>query len=241
MRQCLLVWMLALGLVFQFGCGGSGDTAGEADGSGVAEADEAAAPEQVSPLEMLPEQESDKPATIPEPAAALPEPEPQPQPETEPQPEPVVEVELDTSVASAVHPNAGRSAFPDRGETIEVMITAKRLSDIDPFSDEFDPDNIPAVVPWHKANNYVDYEITVQGKIVSTGQSRDGGVKFLNFHEDWRGKFYMVLFDDLAEALPKSVDETFRNKTVRVKGTVEDHRGRPQIRILSMDQVEFVD
>jgi DNA/RNA endonuclease YhcR with UshA esterase domain len=75
---------------------------------------------------------------------------------------------------------------------------------------------------------------------VDIGRTSDGKVNFLNFHKEWRGKFYMVIFSDLAKKLPKSVEQTFLNKTVRVKGKVEEHRGRPQIKILSMDQVKFV-
>jgi len=49
-----------------------------------------------------------------------------------------------------------------------------------------------------------------------------------------------VVFDDLAKTLDKRVDATFRGKTLRVTGEVDNHRGRPQIKILSMDQVQFV-
>ena len=142
--------------------------------------------------------------------------------------------------ADTTGPIAGRSAFPEVGETIDRPMPAIKLSDESQFYEPIDPADIPDVVPWEQAKRYVGYEITVAGTIVDTGQSRDGKVHFLNFHHDWRDKFYMVAFDDLAKTLPKSVDETFRGKALRVTGKVDTHRGRPQIRILSMDQVEFV-
>ncbi|MGB0767241.1 MAG: hypothetical protein ACPGYV_05985 [Phycisphaeraceae bacterium] len=145
-----------------------------------------------------------------------------------------------TDVPNAPHPIAGRSAFPEEGEDFGGPIAAETLSDDDPFAEPPDPSNIPDLVPWQQADRYVGQTITVVGRIVDTGQSRDGKVNFLNFHRDWRGKFYMVLFDDLAATLPDTVDERFRNKTVHVTGEVEEHRGRPQIKILSMDQVKFV-
>ena len=148
--------------------------------------------------------------------------------------------EVKTPAANAIHPIAGRSAFPEAGETITQPIPAEKLSEEDQFAEPIDEANIPDVVPWTEAKRYVGYEITVEGKIVDVGQSRDGKVNFLNFHQDWRDKFYMVVFDDLAKTLPQSVDATFRGKTLRVTGEVEDHRGRPQIKILSMDQVEIV-
>ncbi len=146
--------------------------------------------------------------------------------------------------------NAGRVAtlggvarlpFPDVNERVAQPYPAVRLSNHDPFANEIDPEDIPDIVPWTEAGEYVGYEITVEGRIVNLGQSRDGNVNFLNFDPDWRGKFYMVIFKDLADTLEGGVEGTFLNKLVHVTGEVEDHRGRPQIQILSMDQVEFVD
>lgn len=145
-----------------------------------------------------------------------------------------------TATTNAVNRIAGRSPFPESNEDIEKPLPYKRLSTTDQFAEPIDPADIPAIVQWDQAKQYVGYEITVQGKIVSVGQTKDASVNFLNFHEDYRGKFYMVVFEDLAKTLPKSVEETFLNKTLRVKGTVEDHRGNPQIKITSMDQVQFV-
>jgi hypothetical protein len=147
---------------------------------------------------------------------------------------------LDADAPSAKHDIAGRSAFPAVDETLDKPIAYKRLSDIEQFALPIDPADIPAVVEWQDASKYVGYDITVQGMIVNIGQSRDGKVNFLNFDEDWRGKFYMVIFDDLAETLDKSIATLFEGKVVRVKGKVETHRGNPQLKITSMDQVEFV-
>lgn len=155
-----------------------------------------------------------------------------------------------TQPALGVDANAGRVAtlggvarlpFPDIDERVTRPYPAVRLSNHDTFAKDIDPDNIPDVVPWTEAGDYVGHEITVEGRIVNLGQSRDGNVNFLNFDPDWRGKFYMVVFNDLAETLEGGVEGTFLNKLVRVTGEVEDHRGRPQIQITSMDQVEFVD
>lgn len=135
---------------------------------------------------------------------------------------------------------AKRSVFPEKGESFDQLIPAKVLSDEDQFIEPVDPKDIPDVVAWDQAHKYVGYEITVEGTIVNLGQSRDGKVNFLNFHEEWRGKFYMVIFDDLAKTIDGGVTAKFKGKTVRVKGKVEEHKGRPQIKIESMDQVTFV-
>lgn len=214
MRRIVMMSLLMVGLLLQVGCPGKDEPTDKPND----ETSQAPAPpEEVSPLELLPN-EDDKPTVEPEPT-----------------------VEIDTSVANTVHRHAGRSVFPEADETITQLIPAKKLSEEDQFTEPVDVENIPDVVPWDEAHKYVGHKITVQGKIVDLGQSGDGKVNFLNFHKEWRGKFYMVMFDDLAKTLPKSVAATFRGKTVRVTGTVEDHRGRPQIKLLSMDQVEFTD
>lgn len=174
------------------------------------------------------------------------EPQTQSAPDQDTQPHRQIAIEddgphtIDTERPSAAHPIAGRTAFPAEGEAVTALIPAKRLSEEDLFAQPIDPKAIPELVPWAEAKQYVGYEITVVGTIVDVGQSRDGKVNFLNFHRDWRGKFYLVVFDDLAKTLPKPVDETFCGKALHVTGMVESHRGRPQIKILSMDQVGFV-
>ena len=135
------------------------------------------------------------------------------------------------------HPIAGRSPFPEADEKFDRPIPAKRLSDEDQFAKPVDAENIPDVVPWDQASRYVGHEITVEGRIVHLGKS--GKVNFLNFDKDWRGKFYVVIFDDLATTLDAGVEETFKGKLIRVKGVVENFRGKPQMKISSMDQVEF--
>lgn len=148
---------------------------------------------------------------------------------------------LSKAPAPAPHPIAGRSPFPLPGETLDEPIPAKRLSDEEQFSPRIAKEDIPDIVPWDEAKKYMGHTITVEGRIVSVGQSGDGKVNFLNFDVNWRGKFYMVIFDDLADTLNQSVEEMFKGKRLRVTGEVEPHRGRPQIKIKSLDQVQIID
>ena len=177
----------------------------------------------------------------------------EPELETETETEIETEIEPDAAPVPAAEPatlitepavywverHAQRSPFPTPGETINDPIAPTRLTDANPFAPAVDPADIPAIVPWTQAAQYVGHTITVQGVIVRVGKS--GKTNFLNFAQDYRGKFYMVLFDDLATTLPDSVQDTFEGKTLRVHGLVEDHRGTPQLKITSMDQVEFVE
>lgn len=225
MRRNTLVWVLMAGLFVAVGCDKPDTSAAP---SKEAPDETPNTPEVVPPLELLPEEQNKPGETESN------------EPEQSGAPKPVSVIEIDATVINAVHQRAGRSAFPERGESFEQPIASKKLSDEDQFGRAIDESDIPDIVPWDQAKKYVGYEITVEGKIVDVGSVNEGSVNFLNFHKDWRGKFYMVVFKDLAEALPRSVEETFQDKTVRVTGVVENHRGRPQIKILSMDQVEFV-
>lgn len=232
MRQIVMLWMVG-GLFVLLGCSERQSPDFETDTSEPT-TDVSTEPQVLSPLEMLPKEPAEEPAEQDAPVESA-----KPVGVADPV-VPNTRVEVDTTAINAIHKTAGRSAFPNQGEVITQLIAAKQLSDESQFLEPIDEENIPDIVPWTQAKKYIGYEITAQGKIVDIGQSRDGKVNFLNFHEDWRGKFYLVVFDDLAKTLDKSVEETFHGKTLRVTGTVESHRGRPQIKILSLDQVEIV-
>lgn len=140
----------------------------------------------------------------------------------------------------ALYRGERRLPYPEQDERIEGHLPPLRLADRDTFENPIDPADIPETVPWEEAAQYLGHTITVQGRIVNIGQTRSGSVFFLNFDPDWRGKFYLVVFDDLADTLEVGVEGTFLGKLVRVRGLVEPHNRRPQIKILSMEQVEFV-
>ncbi|MEM9881583.1 MAG: hypothetical protein AAF800_01545 [Planctomycetota bacterium] len=131
---------------------------------------------------------------------------------------------------------AGRSPIPQRGETFDQPIPAPRL-------DGGAADRPPAPdgpVPWGQAHRYVGQRIVVTGKVVNTYNHR-GDVCFLNFHEDWRGKFYIPVFDEVFADLPEPPEDYFVGKTIAVRGTVTLHRNRPNIEVNSIRQVRVLD
>lgn len=216
---CPLPLILILALTLAVGCGDTDKPADPpAPGKGISQNDPPAEPS-----------DDKAPATTDAPAPAQPT----------GQPGNAADAGITQPAAYYVDPHAGRSPFPIPGETIDTLIPARRITDAEQFANPIDPADIPAVVPWDQASRYVGHEITVEGTIVRVGKSNE--VNFLNFAQDYRGKFYMVIFDDLATTLEGGATGTFEGKTVRVRGTVEPHRGTPQIKITSMDQVQFVD
>ncbi|MEO1235275.1 MAG: hypothetical protein AAFX76_00660 [Planctomycetota bacterium] len=133
---------------------------------------------------------------------------------------------------------AGRSPIPQAGERFDRPIEARRL--VDDSGRKTKPAAPDGVVAWGAAHNYVGQRITVEGKIVDTYNHR-GEVCFLNFSKEWRGKFYIPVFDEVFPELPEPPETYYLNKTVRVTGTVTLHRNRPNIEVQNVKQIEIVD
>ncbi|MEM1109147.1 MAG: OB-fold nucleic acid binding domain-containing protein [Planctomycetota bacterium] len=132
---------------------------------------------------------------------------------------------------------AGRSPIPLAGETFREPIPFKRL--VDDRGQGVKPKAPDGPVNWGAAHNYIGQRITVQGKIVNTYNHR-GEVCFLNFSKDWRGKFYIPVFDEVFADLPEPPEDYFLNKTIHVTGTVTQHRNRPNIEVDNIRQIEIV-
>ena len=131
-----------------------------------------------------------------------------------------------------------RSPIPQPGEVIEKpLIPAKvgEVAEAKPIAPE------PAkgeVIPWDKAHLHMGRTITIEGKIIST--KRQATICFLNFTNEASGgeSFYLVVFKDNFDDWGGAPEQIFLNKTVRVTGKVEDHRGKPQMKINKKEQVE---
>ena len=155
--------------------------------------------------------------------------------------------------------NAGRSPIPQPGETFTQPLPAPLLIRLSPIAPdrlpgrqrdsgpggvEADVDTAPdaprPVVPWDEAGEYVGDTIIVEGEIVNA--TNIGNLTFLNFHEDWRDKFYVVVFQDAYPGVPGGEPETYYlDKTIRVTGRVDLHKGRPQIKVYDADQIKVVE
>ncbi|MEO0513764.1 MAG: OB-fold nucleic acid binding domain-containing protein [Planctomycetota bacterium] len=133
---------------------------------------------------------------------------------------------------------AGRSPIPLAGERIAKPLPYKRL--VDEGGDKVRAKRPDGPVTWGAAHNYIGMRITVEGKIVNTYNHR-GQVCFLNFSEDWRGKFYIPVFDEVFADLPEAPETYFMNKTIQVTGKVTQHRNRPNIEVQDIRQIKIID
>lgn len=133
---------------------------------------------------------------------------------------------------------AGRSPYPNAGETITEPMKPRRLASGEAAA----PPAPGEVLPWHRAGNHIGQTITIEGKIVAAHNT--GKVVFLNFHKDWRGKFYLVLFSDAIEQINAkhgvTPDKYFLGKTIRLRGKVSSRSGSPQMQVRKADRIEVI-
>jgi DNA/RNA endonuclease YhcR with UshA esterase domain len=97
----------------------------------------------------------------------------------------------------------------------------------------------PAVVFWQDAAQYYGQAVTVEGTVVDTYNS--GQAVFLNFDEDYKGTFKVVIFPDDWPKFPEPPEELYLDKKVRVKGLVQEYQGAPEIIVEELEQIEVVE
>lgn len=96
----------------------------------------------------------------------------------------------------------------------------------------------PSIVAWQDAGKHIGQQIVVEGEVVRTHDT--GNVTFLNFTNDWRGTFSVVIFASNYDKFPQPPHELFRNKSIRVKGRVKEYQGAPEIVVESPNDIQIV-
>ncbi|MDL5045403.1 hypothetical protein QQ054_05030 [Oscillatoria amoena NRMC-F 0135] len=86
----------------------------------------------------------------------------------------------------------------------------------------------------------------VEGTVQQVTQGKTGKATFINFASYSKDSkdFHLVVFDKTTKGNPHGWSEFLKNlsgKTIRVSGTLEEFKGRPQIVIQSMEQIEVVE
>jgi DNA/RNA endonuclease YhcR with UshA esterase domain len=84
--------------------------------------------------------------------------------------------------------------------------------------------------------------ITVEGTIASTGESKGGTIRFLNFTRD-RSGLVLVFFLNYSEGstFTKEKLQEYVGKKVRVTGKLEEYTSTLQFKIDSLSQVEVIE
>lgn len=132
-----------------------------------------------------------------------------------------------------------RPPYPMPGETYPKPIKPTLLADQTGFAAGGERQAKPGqIIPWNHARQSMGQTITIEGKIVRAHKTKT--VCFLNFTENWRGRFYVILFKKVLGGWPQSPEKYFMDKTVQVTGEVKNRGGTPQIQVTDPGQIKMV-
>ena len=126
-----------------------------------------------------------------------------------------------------------RSPLPEAGEKRARPVAYERLPGLG-----IGPGRRAQALPWRAAREHVGETRVVEGVIADAHPT--SGVCFLNFSEDWRGKFYVLLLGYIAETVPGGPEAYYEGRRVRVIGPIGTHEGRPQIVVKRGAQIGIV-
>lgn len=87
----------------------------------------------------------------------------------------------------------------------------------------------------------VGQKVVVEMQVQATGQPKGGGRLFLNSEKDFRSDQNFTVVLNAAALKGKWAKETFKDKVIRVTGTVSEFRGSPQIQVDDEKQLELIE
>ena len=97
-----------------------------------------------------------------------------------------------------------------------------------------DPKAEPPEISWEAAREHVGKRCAVVGKVV---MARNIGSRcFLNFHENFREHFTVVINQESFERFPAPPETLYADQRVRVVGEIIEFQGKPEIIATSPDQ-----
>jgi phosphatidylserine/phosphatidylglycerophosphate/cardiolipin synthase-like enzyme len=94
------------------------------------------------------------------------------------------------------------------------------------------------VIGWQDAGQYLGQRLTVEGDVLRVHNS--GKAAFLNFAEEYRGKFSVVIFAADFDQWPEPPDQVYLGQRVRVSGKIKEYQGAPEMVVESPEQIVIV-
>lgn len=94
-------------------------------------------------------------------------------------------------------------------------------------------------IVWSQASDHIGEECFVYGKVVLAATTAQWC--FLNFHEDYRNHFSVLIARRNFERFESPPDGPYRNKIVRVFGRIEEYRAKAEIKVTSPEQITVLD
>ncbi len=94
------------------------------------------------------------------------------------------------------------------------------------------------LVPAMQGIIYISSEKIVEGKVVDAYRSRTNTV-FMNFDKPYPNQcFTTVIFSSDLYKFPEGTEKYYEGKIIRVKGTIKDYNGKPEIILKDVSQIE---
>lgn len=94
------------------------------------------------------------------------------------------------------------------------------------------------VYTFLEAGNHIGEKAVVTGRVV--GAYNSGKACFLNFHQDWRNHFSVVIFAKNYDRFASSPEVLYPGAEVRVTGEIKAFEGRSEIVVDDPSQIEIV-
>lgn len=118
-----------------------------------------------------------------------------------------------------------------KGETDESgLVPPRRLDEVG---------TPEAEVVWEEAALHMGRTVAVSGTVVDTQNT--GKACFLNFDQDWEGKFHLVIFASAFGDFPEPPETYFSGRRIRAIGEIAEFQGRPQMVIEMPAQIQFIE
>jgi len=94
-------------------------------------------------------------------------------------------------------------------------------------------------ISWDKTAEHYGQECVVYGTVIA---ARNIGARcFLNFHENFRENFTVVINSDDYGKFPSPPESLYNGKHVRVVGKVVEYRNKPEIVVTSPEAIEIIE
>jgi DNA/RNA endonuclease YhcR with UshA esterase domain len=87
----------------------------------------------------------------------------------------------------------------------------------------------------------IGQKVVIEMKVQATGQPKGGGRLFLNSEKDFRSDLNFTVVLNAGALKGKWAKESFKEKVIRVSGTVSEFRGTPQVQVDDEKQIEIVE
>ena len=95
------------------------------------------------------------------------------------------------------------------------------------------------VVDWQDAAAFAGKTATIEGRVIATYNS--GKVVFLNFDEDYRRTFKVVIFPEAWSLFPQPPENMYQGQLVRVTGQIRMYQGAPEIIVETPDAIRILE